>query len=167
MSPRLDRLLTLYFFGPLGNLFAPRKGIRIPILMYHSISDEKETGHRRVLNLGHTVGHALERLSGYEIRHGDAVAMGLVAATKLAVSLGKFETGDLVRLEKLCQAWGLPVRVPSRFPPEAVLAAMQTDKKHIRGRLHFMLPVRVGEVLDYQDLDVEQLGEMLGQLREG
>jgi 3-dehydroquinate synthase len=128
--------------------------------------DEKEAGHRRVLNLGHTVGHALERLSNYEIRHGDAVAMGLMAATKLAVSLGKFESGDLVRLEKLCRAWDLPVRVPSRFPPEAVLAAMQTDKKHIRGRLHFVLPVRIGEVHDYQDLSPEQLGAILDELRD-
>jgi 3-dehydroquinate synthase len=129
--------------------------------------DEKETGHRRVLNLGHTVGHALERLSDYEIRHGDAVAMGLVAATKLAVSLGKIESGDLVRLEKLCQAWNLPVLIPARFSPEAALVAMQTDKKHIRGRLHFILPVRIGEVQDYQDLSAEKLGEILEQLREG
>jgi 3-dehydroquinate synthase len=129
--------------------------------------DEKETGHRRVLNLGHTVGHALEKLSGYEIRHGDAVAMGLVAATKLAVSLGRVDSGDLVRLEKLCQAWNLPVLIPARFPPKTVLAAMQTDKKHIRGRLHFILPVRIGEVQDYQDLSAEKLGEILEQLREG
>jgi len=129
--------------------------------------DEKETGHRRVLNLGHTVGHALERLSGYQIRHGDAIAMGLVAATKLAVSLGKVESRNLVRLEKLCQTWDLPVRVPSRFPPKAVVAAMRTDKKHIRGRLHFILPVRIGEVQDCQDISAEQLELILKQLREG
>jgi 3-dehydroquinate synthase len=128
--------------------------------------DEKETGHRRVLNLGHTVGHALERLSGYEIRHGDAVAIGLVVAAKLSVSLGRFDARDLMRLEKLCEVWGLPVRLPSHFSPEAVLAAMQTDKKYIRGRLHFMLPVRIGEVLDYHDLSEKHLGEILGQLRE-
>ena len=114
--------------------------------------DEKETGHRRILNLGHTVGHALERLSSYQFRHGDAVAVGLVAATKLAVSLGKLGEGNLARLEKLCRAWDLPVRIPRGFPPEAVVGAMQTDKKHIRGRLHFILPVRIGEVVDYQEL---------------
>ena len=128
--------------------------------------DEKETGTRRVLNLGHTVGHALERLSGYRIRHGDAVAMGLVAATKLAVSMGKAEPRLLERLEKLCRAWDLPVRIPAGFPAEAVLAAMQTDKKYIGGRLHFILPVRIGEVEDYQELRFEQLGEILGGLTE-
>jgi 3-dehydroquinate synthase len=70
--------------------------------------DEKETGQRRILNLGHTVGHALERL---------------------------------------CRAWDLPVRIPADFPPEALLAAIESDKKVIRGRLHFILPVRIGEAL--------------------
>jgi 3-dehydroquinate synthase len=129
--------------------------------------DERESGHRRVLNLGHTVGHALEKLSGYEIRHGDAVAIGLVAAAKLSVSLGRFDARDLMRLERLCQAWELPVRVPSQFPPEAVLAAMQTDKKYIRGRLHFVLPVRIGETVDYDELSEKHLGEIIGQLRDG
>lgn len=123
--------------------------------------DERETGHRRILNLGHTVGHALERLSSYQIRHGDAVAIGLVAATNLAVSLGKLEEESLARLEKLCLTWGLPVRIPPGFAPEALVGAMQTDKKHIRGRLHFILPVRIGEVLDYQDLRAEQIEETL------
>jgi len=127
--------------------------------------DEKETGHRRVLNLGHTVGHALERLSNYQMRHGDAVALGLVAATKLAVALGRIEAGDLMRLEKLCKAWDLPVRIPAGFTPEAVLAAMQTDKKHMRGKLHFVLPVRIGGVIDYQDIGLGQLGEIIGLLK--
>ena len=127
--------------------------------------DEKETGHRRILNLGHTVGHALERLSHYQIRHGDAVAMGLVAAAKLAVSLGKLEAGELRRVEQLLEVWDLPVRIPKGFPPEAVLAAMQTDKKHIRGRLHFILPVRIGEVTEDQELSAGPIEEILDSLR--
>ena len=115
--------------------------------------DEKETGLRRILNLGHTVGHALERLSGYQIRHGDAVAMGLVAATKLAVSLGKLDSDGPGASGKALQVWDLPVRIPAGFSPEAVLTAMQTDKKYIGGRLHFILPVRIGEVVDCQDLE--------------
>lgn len=123
--------------------------------------DEKETGRRRILNLGHTVGHALERLSNYQVRHGDAVAVGLVAAARLAVMLGKLEKGTLARLEKLCRTWGLPVRIPPGLGAEALVEAMQTDKKHIGGRLHFILPVRIGEVLDYQDLRAEQIEETL------
>lgn len=127
--------------------------------------DERETGHRRILNLGHTVGHALERLSRYQIRHGDAVAMGLVAAAKLAVALGKLEAGALARLEELCQAWALPVRIPEGFSPEAVLAAMQTDKKHIRGKLHFILPERIGKVMEYQELSRGQLRATISSLQ--
>jgi 3-dehydroquinate synthase len=127
--------------------------------------DEKETGHRRILNLGHTVGHALERLSNYEIRHGDAVAMGLVAAMKLSVALGKVDARELGRLEELCNAWDLPIRMPTTFPPEAVIEAMQTDKKHIRGKLHFILPERIGEVAEYQELSARQIEEILGSLR--
>jgi 3-dehydroquinate synthase len=129
-------------------------------------ADEKEAGLRRTLNLGHTVGHALERLSGYQLRHGDAVAMGLVAAAKVAVSLGMLQAEDLVRTEKLCRAWDLPVRIPGRFSPEAVLMAMQTDKKVIGGRLHFILPVRIGEVVDCQDLSAVRMGEVLKLLQD-
>ncbi len=129
-------------------------------------ADEKEAGLRRILNLGHTVGHALERLSGYGLRHGDAVAIGLVAAAKMAVSLGMLEPRDLMRVEELCRAWDLPVRIPASFSPEAVLAAMQTDKKHIGGRLHFILPVRIGEVVDCQDLSAAQMGDILKRLQD-
>ncbi|HZE21448.1 MAG TPA: 3-dehydroquinate synthase, partial [Desulfobaccales bacterium] len=100
-------------------------------------ADEQEAGPRRALNLGHTVGHALERLSGYEIPHGDAVAMGLVVATTLAVRLGKIPEEVLNRLEILCKIWNLPVRIPPVFSPEAVLAALKTDKKWTAGVLHF------------------------------
>ncbi len=103
-------------------------------------SDEREAGLRRVLNLGHTVGHALEKLSDYEIRHGDAVAMGLMAAACLAVRLGKFSEADLVRLEKLCRAWKLPVRIPVALTPEDVLSALQTDKKMMRGNCTLFFP---------------------------
>ena len=130
-------------------------------------ADEREAGLRRILNLGHTVGHALERLSGYQLRHGDAVAMGLIAAAKLAVALGMLDPTSLIRVERLCRVWNLPVRIPGRFSPEAVLAAMQTDKKHIGGRLHFILPVRIGEVVDYQDLTADQLKKVIMELREG
>jgi len=129
--------------------------------------DEKETGHRRILNLGHTVGHALERLSSYQLRHGDAVAIGLVAAAKLAVALGQLEEGIVARLEKLCRTWELPVRIPPGFAPEALVEAMRTDKKVIRGRLHFILPVRIGEVIECQDLRAEQLEETLRGLGAG
>lgn len=127
-------------------------------------ADERETGYRRVLNLGHTAGHALERLSGYRIPHGDAVAMGLIVATKLATTMTGISAEVLSRLEQICNTWNLPVRIPSDYPPEAILAALKTDKKWEAGTLHFILPVRIGEVMDYEGLDMNELREVLDSL---
>ncbi len=128
-------------------------------------SDEKEAGYRRVLNLGHTVGHAIEKLSDYSIHHGDAVAMGLVAATTLAARLGKISETDLERMENLCRFWKLPVRIPLSFLPEAILSAIKMDKKKVGSTLHFILPVKTGEVIDIDDLDLEELRSVLTALR--
>lgn len=128
-------------------------------------SDEKESGYRRVLNLGHTVGHALERLSNYRIPHGDAVAMGMVVAARLSVRRGLIGAGDLERLEKLCEFWDLPVRVPADFSSKEIILALQTDKKRMGKTLHFILPLRIGEVMDCDDLDMRELEEVLNALK--
>jgi len=130
-------------------------------------ADEKEAGYRRVLNLGHTVGHALERLSGYRIPHGDAVAIGLVVATKLAVKMTKISQDVLTKLEQLCQTWDLPRRIPNDYPADALLAALKTDKKWEAGTLHFILPVRIGEVTDCDRLDMKELKDVMESLRQG
>ena len=119
--------------------------------------DEMETGRRRVLNLGHTVGHALEKVGNYKMHHGDAVSLGLVTAATLSVRLGKLSAGDLERLERLCRAWGLPTRIPRTFRPDDLLAAMKADKKRIGSAIHFILPVRIGRVEDLSDLDPAEL----------
>ncbi|MCK8601029.1 3-dehydroquinate synthase [Desulfoferrobacter suflitae] len=128
-------------------------------------ADEKESGYRRVLNLGHTVGHAVERLSDYRIPHGDAVAMGLVVATKLSVEMACIDQGVLSKLEQLCVVYGLPTRIPSHFGPAALLEALKTDKKWEAGTLHFILPVRIGEVMDYDRLDLRALNRVMQSLR--
>lgn len=128
-------------------------------------ADEKESGYRRVLNLGHTVGHALERLSGYQISHGDAVAVGMMVATKLSVDMAKIHEDVLTKLEQLCTLYQLPVRIPEKYPAEALLTALKTDKKWESGTLHFILPVRIGEVMDYDRLDMEELRRVMHSLR--
>jgi 3-dehydroquinate synthase len=130
-------------------------------------ADEKEAGYRRVLNLGHTVGHALERLSDYRVAHGDAVAMGLVSAARLALCMGLIPEAVVQRLEKLCAAWNLPVRIPAEFSPEAIVAALKTDKKQLAGKLHFILPVRIGAVVERHDLDLEMLRRVLQEQQRG
>jgi 3-dehydroquinate synthase len=127
-------------------------------------ADEKESGRRRVLNFGHTVGHAIEKVSGYEIPHGDAVAMGMMAATALAVSWGRFPAADLARLERLCQVWELPTRLPGALPVERILEALGADKKRVSGALHFVLPVRIGETAEVVDPDPYDLQKVLESL---
>lgn len=124
-------------------------------------ADERESGYRRVLNLGHTVGHALERLSDYKMRHGDCVAVGMVAASKLARRLGMISPGEVERLVRLCEVWNLPVKPPEDFSVDAILEALQTDKKQMGDTLHFILPVRIGEVVDHSSLDLEDLKQVL------
>lgn len=109
-------------------------------------ADEREAGERAHLNFGHTFAHAYESLSGYTIPHGEAVAMGMVAACHLAESLHMLETPDTrLRLCALLKTLGLPVQAPA-LPPDALLASMYGDKKTERGRLRFVLPRGIGAV---------------------
>lgn len=128
-------------------------------------ADETESGRRRVLNLGHTVGHALEKVSNYRIRHGDAVALGMIAAARLSVRLGKYSEGDLERLERLCEAWEFPSRIPATHSPEDILEALKADKKRIQGTLHFILPISIGDVADVSDINDRDLKEILISLK--
>lgn len=129
-------------------------------------ADERESGARRLLNLGHTVGHALEKLSDYRVRHGDGVAVGMVAAARWAVRLGRLPQDVLTRLERLCTAWDLPVRISPAFSPDEILDAVHADKKRIGETLHFILPAGVGWADDCVGLDLAGLKEVLVGMRE-
>lgn len=127
-------------------------------------ADERESGNRRVLNLGHTVGHALEKLTGFSLRHGDCVATGMVAAAALSHRLGKLQQGDLKRLEGICGTWEMPVRIPSSIGSRAIVDTIRTDKKRIGDKLHFILPVRIGKVVDLTDIDNGEFEDVLKSL---
>lgn len=117
--------------------------------------DPFEQGRRAILNLGHTVGHALEKLSNYSLRHGEAVAIGMAAASRIAVALGRAEPSLANRIEAALKTWGLPVRCPP-FDVDAICEAMMHDKKR-RGRsLRWVLPRAIGqvEIVDDVPLDV-------------
>ncbi|MDI7276849.1 MAG: 3-dehydroquinate synthase, partial [Anaerolineae bacterium] len=107
--------------------------------------DPEERGRRAVLNLGHTVGHALERVTGFSLRHGEAVSIGMVAVTRLAVRLGLCDEELEPRLVALLSRLGLPVRGP-RLEADLLWQAMASDKKREKGAVRFVLPVRLGEV---------------------
>ncbi len=108
-------------------------------------SDPLEEGRRAVLNLGHTLGHGLEKLSDFTLRHGEAVAIGMVAAAWIAAELGRAEPELAGRIEAALRAWGLPVRCPP-FAVETIWQAMAHDKKRHGRSLRWILPRAVGQV---------------------
>ncbi len=110
--------------------------------------DEKDTrGVRAILNYGHTVGHAIETAAGYskQYTHGEAIAIGMVAANEIAVKLGMLKPGDKTRIESLIRAAGLPVKI-RKIGLKKIMRAQSYDKKIIHGVNRFVLPVRIGKV---------------------
>lgn len=108
--------------------------------------DERETGLRRVLNFGHTIGHALETLSGYHgLRHGEAVGWGMIGATRLAVRVRRLAPRDAERIIGLVHALGRLPPLP-RIPPGRIYGQLFADKKKQDSALCFVLPRRVGRV---------------------
>jgi 3-dehydroquinate synthase len=108
--------------------------------------DERETGPRAILNLGHTVGHALETLAGYRsLRHGEAVAIGMVAAARIAVSTGRLAPAVAAEIESLLHRFRLPVRSPA-FRVDDIIASLRADKKTLVGVPRFVLPRAIGDV---------------------
>lgn len=117
--------------------------------------DPFERGERAILNVGHTIGHGVEAASRFELRHGEAIAIGLIAEARLAERIGIAESGLADRIEKVIQKWQLPTRFDG--DPEAVRALMQSDKKKSRGKLKFALPKKIGEAVWGAEVDEEVL----------
>jgi 3-dehydroquinate synthetase len=115
-------------------------------------ADPFEHNERAALNLGHTIGHGVEAASGFALRHGQAVAVGLAAETRLAEQIGLAEAGLAEAVTDCLVRLGLPVRSPG-LDPGAILAHMRSDKKKVAGRLRFALPRRVGDVAWGVELD--------------
>jgi len=108
--------------------------------------DEREAGRRAILNAGHTVAHALERVTAYTIPHGEAVALGMVAECALAEGLGIASSGIAARVTALLACLGLPVRLAERLDGGRILAAMASDKKNRAARVRFALPSGLGRM---------------------
>lgn len=130
-------------------------------------SDPFESGRRKVLNLGHTFGHAIEQVSGYAVRHGEAVAMGLVAAARLSAQLSHAQPELQQEIESVLASIGLPTRIPAYLSPGALLAAMGHDKKKAAGRLQFVLISRPGEVFVSDRVPEAEVRRVLEALQTG
>ncbi len=126
--------------------------------------DERDAGERQLLNFGHTIGHAIERASGYQISHGRAVALGMLAEARGAEAVG-FAEEDCAR-QSGRRFWKTGCRSPARFRPEALLDAMLRDKKVRSGRIQLALPRKIGRCALYE-MDLDALGGFLARALEG
>jgi len=109
-------------------------------------ADERELGLRKVLNFGHTIGHGVEAASDYQLLHGEAIAIGMVAEAELAERVGVAERGTRKTVEKVLDQVTLPTRLPTDLDHMRVLALMQSDKKRRGNSLEYALPKRIGEM---------------------
>jgi shikimate kinase / 3-dehydroquinate synthase len=118
--------------------------------------DPYEKGFRAALNLGHTIGHAVELVSKFQLRHGEAIAIGMVAEAKLAEHLTVAEEGLSDKIRDVVAALGLPIQIPKELPREEILRAMKVDKKKNAHAIRFALPVAIGkvELVDVTDLEM-------------
>ena len=131
------------------------------------VADERESGARALLNLGHTFGHAIEAGAGYGAwLHGEAVAAGIVLAARMSHRMGWLTGQDCERIERLFIRAGLPVRAPAALAPERMLDLMAADKKIRRGRLRLILLRGIGDAVMTGEFDPELLHETLEAGRE-
>ena len=119
--------------------------------------DEREGGYRRILNFGHTIGHAVEAASNYTIAHGEAVAMGMVAVSKISVSRGLMKEEELQRLIKLLERFSLPVSIPGKISRQDILENLKRDKKVKDGRINFVLVKGIGKTVIVDDVTDKEI----------
>jgi len=124
--------------------------------------DELDFGLRNILNYGHTIGHAVESVSGFKIKHGEAVAIGMVAAARISNKMGLLDEKDVDRLINVIELAGLPARMPD-FSIEAVTQAMQRDKKVREGKVRFVLLQSIGNAVVTDDVPPSLIKEVLAQ----
>jgi 3-dehydroquinate synthase len=127
--------------------------------------EREETGRRAILNYGHTFCHAIEQVSGYgQFLHGEAVAIGMICASRLAEKLGRIDPVVTDRQKTLLKRLSLPVEIPP-LEEDALLVAMQLDKKTESGQLRFVLPTRLGHVELVSGVETEVVRSVLRDLQ--
>lgn len=115
------------------------------------MQDECESGLREVLNLGHTVGRAIETVSNYELLHGEALSIGLVAEVKLAERLGYMTSSEAEIVISLLSKANLPTEIPDYIDREALVKKLYTDKKVKNGQLRFVIQKGIGDVVEFEE----------------
>ena len=115
------------------------------------VKDERESNLRQILNLGHTVGRAIETLSSYSLLHGEAVAIGLVMQAKIGEKLGYLTKSEVERMIELLQKVGLPTNLLDNMETEEVVQKLYTDKKVRKGKIRFVFQDGIGKVKRFED----------------
>ncbi|HEB70736.1 MAG TPA: 3-dehydroquinate synthase [Desulfobulbus sp.] len=151
-----------------GNILALREDAVIPLIARCCEikaqvveQDEREGGLRRILNFGHTIGHAVEAASGFSLIHGLAIGIGMRAAADLAVLGGHLAKEEAARIRRLLEEYGLPVIIPSTLDRTAIKQFLLADKKTIGGRVFFVLPEAIGRVRVTDEVDKAHIDEVL------
>jgi len=161
-----------------ADLFAPGESALLSRVIRRSVeikaevvaADERESNVRAILNFGHTLGHAIEAEQNYRgLRHGEAIAVGMLAASLIAVNRNSpaWTAREHKRLEGVIAAARLPLRVPAGLGAAALAARTAGDKKVRGGKLHYVLPVRMGEVELVRDVEHAEMIAALRQLGAG
>ncbi len=123
--------------------------------------DEKESNIRRILNFGHTIGHAVEAASDFKLSHGEAVAIGMVAVLRIGVVDGICEKEDAGRVATLIHNCGLPTEIPHDLDRERIKGYLKSDKKAIGNRIFYVLPTGIGDVIITDEVTNKMVDEVL------
>lgn len=127
--------------------------------------DEREENLRAILNFGHTIGHAVESVSNFSLKHGHAVALGMLAASIISNKMGMLSKEEYARLHNLIQKAGLPTRIP-KVSTEKIFEAMQHDKKVLQNKVRFILPKAIGSVIISDEVTPALVEQTLNELYE-
>jgi 3-dehydroquinate synthase len=122
--------------------------------------DEKDLNLRNILNYGHTIGHAIETVSDFKLKHGEAVAVGMLAAGKISNKLGMLSTRELSRIESIIKKAGLPASAPE-FGVDQLVDAMRHDKKVLAGKIRFVLLASIGKATVIDEVSLSLVEEVL------
>jgi len=160
--PQLDRLKRSSLPDELVSLI--RRNIEIKSRVV--AKDELDrTGERAILNLGHTVGHAIERADDYKtFRHGEAVSLGIVAAAAVSASKAGLAISERDGIIDLLSKFDLPTRLPQGFPREKIFDALQLDKKFDRGEIRFVVTPGIGSASLSRDVTMKDIRDAVAKL---
>ena len=123
--------------------------------------DEKEQGLRRLLNFGHTLGHAIEAVSKYTISHGEGVALGMIAAARISEKKKYIDTTQVKRIEEIILRAGLPVNIPRDFSADDIISRLAMDKKKKDDVVHFVLLKKIGMPFVNGGIANKMLGDVI------